>query len=280
LDLNTIGAYEQELLNYATGRLSEVPGLRIIGTARQKAAVISFVLENPRVSSMDIGRELDLLGICVRTGHHCCQPVMDRFGVGSTARASFAFYNTRAEVDALVAGLLEIVAARSQKQAAGTQNEETQVVYPAATAENVQEAAKKLAEDFEFLEDGEQKSEYVMDLAKELPNLFPLLKQVTPRVQGCMSEVYLVGRTKPGTQDVFEFVADADAEIVRGLIAVLERIYSGQRASDVLDFDVEQFFESIGLERFITQQRRNGLAGMVKRIRESAGQIARSAGAA
>jgi cysteine desulfurase/selenocysteine lyase len=275
LDLEQISACERELLKYATKRIGEVPGLRVVGTARHKAAVISFVMENPRVSSMDIGRELDLRGIAVRTGHHCCQPVMDRFGIGSTARASFAFYNTRAEVDALVEGLKTIAAAeRSKKQVASSKKNDGEVVYPAATGKTVEEAAGKIAEDFGFFESGEEKSEYVMDLAKELPDLFDMLKKVTPRVQGCMSEVYLVGRKKPGTADAFEFVADSDAEIVRGLIAVLQRIYSGQRAKDVAAFNVEGFFESIGLEQFITQQRRNGLAGMVARIRDIAGRIA------
>ena len=80
-----------------------MPGLRIVGTAREKAAVISFVLEG--IHPHDVGTVLDQEGIAVRTGHHCAQPVMDRFGVPATARASFAVYNTRDEVDALVSGL-------------------------------------------------------------------------------------------------------------------------------------------------------------------------------
>ncbi|MCL2645548.1 MAG: SufE family protein [Phycisphaerales bacterium] len=137
----------------------------------------------------------------------------------------------------------------------------------------VEAAAEALTADFALLEDREAKSEYVLELGKELPRLWGMLKRVSPRVRGCMSEVYMVGRKRPGTKDVFEFVADADAEIVRGLIAVLEKIYSGQKAGDVARFDVEGFFGQIGLEQFITSQRRNGLAGMVKRIREMAAAI-------
>ena len=103
IGLSRISAHEADLLRYATGRLSEVPGLRIVGTAREKAAVISFVLEG--IHPHDVGTVLDQEGIAVRTGHHCAQPVMDRFGVPATARASFAVYNTREEVDALVLGL-------------------------------------------------------------------------------------------------------------------------------------------------------------------------------
>jgi cysteine desulfurase/selenocysteine lyase len=91
------------LLEYATARLSAVPGLRIIGTAPQKAAVVSFTLG--RVHPHDLGTILDAEGVAVRTGHHCAMPVMDFFGVPATARASFAFYNTRAEIDQLVAAL-------------------------------------------------------------------------------------------------------------------------------------------------------------------------------
>ncbi|HVX86764.1 MAG TPA: SufS family cysteine desulfurase [Phycisphaerae bacterium] len=279
--LERIGAYEGELLKYATERLRGVKGLRIIGTAARKAGVISFVLESPTVSSLDIGMALDREGICVRTGHHCCQPVMDRYGVGSTARASFAFYNTRGEVDALVGGLEGIVAGktegRSQKSVVSSQKGGGGgIEYPGAFAGTPEEAAGKLAEEFEFLGERDAKNEYVLDLAKGLPRLFEMLKRVTERVPGCMSQVYLVGRRKPGSGDVFEFVADSDAEIVRGLIVILQRVYSGQRAEAVLGFDIEGFFRRIGLDNFITAQRRNGLAGMIGKIRGLAGEIVNS----
>lgn len=106
LGMPRIAHYEQELLNYATERLAEVPDLRIIGNAVEKASVISFVLEN--IHPHDIGTVLDHEGIAVRTGHHCAQPVMARFNVPATVRASLAFYNTPAEVDALVAGLHKV----------------------------------------------------------------------------------------------------------------------------------------------------------------------------
>ena len=103
LGLDEIAAYEQELLAYATTELSKIPGLTIIGTAAHKAAVVSFVLDG--VHPHDIGTILDQEGVAVRTGHHCAQPVMQRYGVPATVRASFAFYNTKADVDALVRAL-------------------------------------------------------------------------------------------------------------------------------------------------------------------------------
>jgi cysteine desulfurase/selenocysteine lyase len=103
IGMQLIAAYELELLNYATEQMSRMPGVRIIGTAQNKAAVISFAIDG--VHPHDIGTLLNQEGVAVRTGHHCAQPVMQRFKVPATSRASFAFYNTRAEVDALVAGI-------------------------------------------------------------------------------------------------------------------------------------------------------------------------------
>ena len=107
IGLEAISAYEHDLLEYATKRLLEIDGLRIIGRAPEKAAVISFVLEG--VHPHDIGTILDQEGIAVRTGHHCAQPLMMRFNVPATGRASFGLYNTREEADALVAALHKVI---------------------------------------------------------------------------------------------------------------------------------------------------------------------------
>lgn len=101
-----IAAHERRLLDYATAALSAVPGLRIIGTAASKASILSFVLDG--VHAHDIGTIVDTEGVAIRTGHHCTQPVMDRFGVPATARASLAMYNTTDEIDRLVAALTKV----------------------------------------------------------------------------------------------------------------------------------------------------------------------------
>jgi cysteine desulfurase/selenocysteine lyase len=107
LGIDAIEAHENDLLAYATERLTAISGLRVIGTAAEKAAVLSFTLEG--VHPHDVGTVLDREGVAVRTGHHCAQPVMDFFQVPATSRASFGLYNTRAEVDVLFAGLEKVV---------------------------------------------------------------------------------------------------------------------------------------------------------------------------
>jgi cysteine desulfurase/selenocysteine lyase len=107
IGLENIGDYECELLEYATTKLSAVEGLRIIGTAKEKASVISFVIEE--VHPLDIGTILDKQGIAVRTGHHCTQPLMEHFDLQGTIRASFVFYNTKEEIDVLVNGIQKAI---------------------------------------------------------------------------------------------------------------------------------------------------------------------------
>ena len=106
IGMDKIAGYEQELLTYATEKISAISGVRLIGTARQRAGVLSFLIEG--VHPHDVGTILDQEGIAIRTGHHCAQPIMQRFGIPATARASFAFYNTKEEVDALADGILKV----------------------------------------------------------------------------------------------------------------------------------------------------------------------------
>ena len=105
--IDRIEAYEQELLHYATEKLENIDGLKLIGTAKHKASVLSFVLDG--IHPHDIGTVLDQEGIAIRTGHHCAQPVMERFGIPATSRASLAFYNTKEEIDRLAEGIHKVI---------------------------------------------------------------------------------------------------------------------------------------------------------------------------
>jgi cysteine desulfurase/selenocysteine lyase len=107
IGLARIAAHEADLMAHAHAVLEAIPGVRLIGKARDKASVISFVVDD--IHPHDIGTVLDGEGIALRTGHHCTQPVMDRYGVAATVRASFGLYNTRDEVDALAAGLRKVI---------------------------------------------------------------------------------------------------------------------------------------------------------------------------
>ena len=107
LGLDRIDAYEHGLLEYGTESLSSLSNVRMIGTAKEKSGILSFVMEG--VHPHDIGTILDAEGVAVRTGHHCAQPVMERFGLSATARASLAFYNTKEDIDALIKGIDRVI---------------------------------------------------------------------------------------------------------------------------------------------------------------------------
>ncbi len=312
--------YEEELLAYATERLAEVPGLRIIGTAGRKAGVISFVIgaapvprasrprphesdqessgrtgtpasgetpavRAPAIAPLDIGMKLDALGIAVRTGHHCAQPLMDEFGIPGTTRASFAFYNTNGEVDALVEGLNRIVeesqsrpsraSERPATPVAGHDGEDDALQWPDPKGASPNEAAQELIDTFALLtEAGEDPRDYVLELSRKLPPMPDSEKNDATYVRGCMSQVWLTARKRPDTADAVDFLAESDAEIVRGLIGVLQHVFSGQSARAILEYDIHGLLKRLNFQNLISVQRRSGVEAMINRIRTVARAMA------
>ncbi len=268
IGFDKIAAWELHLLELATERLESVPGLRIIGKSHEKAAVLSFVLESPSIAPMDIATHLANAGIAIRTGHHCCMPLMGQMEVTGTSRVSMAFYNTEEEVEALQVSLMELVEGRKNQKAMLPDSQDgTEIQFGSSEFGSVVEAAEELAEEFLDFDDAESKTELLMEFGQSVPDHFEALKKISEAVPGCMSEVYLVGRPAPTDATRFEFAADSNAGIVRGLIAVLQQLFSGQQVDEVLSYDLEGFFRRIGLHQFVSTQRRSGLAGMIRRIR-------------
>jgi len=220
-------------------------------------------VENPPMAALDVGMRLDADGIAVRTGHHCCQPVMDRLKIAATARASFAMYNTKEEVELFASSLRRIVTAESTRTPASAAQAGPD--YPTPEA-----AANELIETFDFLEDWEQRYELLNDLGEKLAPMPEELKTDANLVRGCQSIVYLSARKRDGTPDSIDFLAYSNAIIVRGLVALLLRIYSGQSAKAILAFDDRAFIQRLGLDKNTTMFRRTGLDGMIKRIRAEA----------
>lgn len=273
LGFKSFEPYEADLLKHATRQLSGIPGLRIIGTADKKGGVISFVIDDPPISSLDLGTRLDQMGIAVRTGHHCCQPVMDRMKVPATVRASIAFYNTKADIDALATGIRQIIdeqKARHPRPAAPQDGAALRIEFPEPAAGSPQAAADELIELFDFLADQNQRTQQVIEMGEKLQPMPAELKIEPTRVRGCQSTVHLFARKRPGTDDGVDFIADSDANLVRGLIAILENLFAGQSAREILAFDIESFLKRVGLDQALTMGRRNGLASMILRIRSYA----------
>lgn len=266
IGLERIAAHEQKLLQRATARLERIPGLRLIGTARDKVGVVSFIIDG--VASLDVGSRLDLEGIAVRTGHHCCQPLMERFEIPGTVRASFALYNTLAEVDQFADALERIVAAARPIALAESD------AYPGPKAGSPSEAADDLAEVFDSVDDWAEKYQYIIELGAKLPPMPDRLKTEANHIVGCQDpRVYIDLRESPTAPGTIEFLATADAQVVRGLAALLQTLFSGQRAQDVVRFDIDAFWKRVGLDNNLSTGRRTGLAAMAQRIRSFATKL-------
>jgi cysteine desulfurase/selenocysteine lyase len=267
--------HEAKLLEHATKLLKEIAGVRLIGTAQKKGGVVSFVIDEPIMASLDVGTRLDHLGIAVRTGHHCCQPVMERMGIPATIRASVALYNTIEEVEALAAGVQAIVEderAKQSKKPAVAPSQGAPFKFPEPAA-SPQAAAESLVDDFQMLDDWTDRYQFIISMGDKLPPMPVELKSDANRVRGCQSTVHLFARKRPDTTDAIDFIADSDADIVRGLIGILEKVLAGQSAREILAFDIEGFFKQLGLDQNLSMGRRNGLASMIQRIRAYASAL-------
>ena len=199
---------------------------------------------------------------------------MDRLGLASTARASFGIYNTLDEIDRLADALAVIVErARATRAVAPSANSPaTAVVYPSAVADSPESVAAEIQELFDCLPDWTMRYQQIIDLGQRLPPMPAALKTQANYVSGCQSQVHLAARVRPGTADTIEFLADSDADIVSGLIALLQQLFSGQRAQAILAFDAPGFFTQLGLDQHLSLTRRNGLSAMLQRIRQLAAQ--------
>jgi cysteine desulfurase/selenocysteine lyase len=267
LDHHAIRLHEQHLLAKAAARLGSIKGLRIIGTAPSKASIVSFVMDEPAIDHHTLGTLLDGEGIAVRTGHHCCMPLMDRLGLPGTVRASMSFYNSAEDIEALARGIEKIRASFAPQARALPRREGVAVVFAEASAASVNDAARVLVDDFDLFDDWDQKHDYLIDLGKKIAPLPASEKTEATRVRGCQSTVHLVARRKPDAPDRIEIAAESDAFIVNGLIALMLAVYSGQSAREILAFDVEAFLDRLGLKHHLSMGRRNGLASMIDRIK-------------
>src|SRR5262249_47727411 len=143
-------------------------------------------------------------------------------------------------------------------------------VYPQATAGSPDEAAAELIELFDFLDDWGDRYNQIIEMGEKLLPMPAAMKTPENRVHGCQSTVFISARKKPGSANRLEFLADSDADIVRGLVAILQKVYSGQPADKVVAFDVNAFMGRLGLDKHLSMGRRNGLGEMIQRVRKFA----------
>ena len=253
--------HELTLLKQAEAGLDSIKDVQIIGRADHKAPVVSFV--SSELHNQDIGLLLDQQGIAVRTGHHCAMPLMESLGLPGTVRASFALYNTEAEVNGLIEALAQLHHS--------TVHSLSDDLKKAAVAEDMPDIYSlpftlgDLHQRLDTPKNWQDKYRQLMLLGKELPKLPESSRTEEARLYGCESTVWLHHYYDDETMTL-HFAADSDARIIRGLIALVLVALSGQKPVDIEQVDLDSWFEELDLYNHLSPSRGNGLKAIIKEI--------------
>ncbi len=250
---------EAEICSRVVEQLSATEKVTIIGDPKKRMSAVSFIVEG--MSAMDVAVRLNQYGVAVRAGHHCCMPLMEALGIPGTVRASWSGYTSKEEIDVLGKALKEVV---TQIGTAG--EEKTELEFTKPSAQSVSAALIEIRE--LLLSAGDSRSEILLELGALHPHRIGLLRKLTPQVQGCMSEVRMLTKT---TDDRLEIAADSNAEIVRGLLTIVEKVFSGQKKAEIKAFGPQNLFTELDLPGFVSMQRRTGLESVLRLIEAAVG---------
>ncbi|TCK08802.1 SufS family cysteine desulfurase [Marinobacterium mangrovicola] len=246
-DRKALEQHEQKLLSHALECCGQVKGFRSLAAGPEQAALISFLLEGQH--PQDVGLWLDRQGIAVRAGHHCAMPLMSALGIPGSIRASFAFYNTLDEAEALASGLQQLI-----------DQSRTQVSAPAGS-EIAQNLESSLVEQVRQAPDWNSRYSILMQIGSQLPPLPDTWKRDEYRLHGCETRVWMV--TKVDEEARMACLADADARILRALLGLLLQNINGLTPQEVLSLDLPERIRELDLERHLSPSRGNGLNAMI-----------------
>ncbi|WP_241698158.1 SufS family cysteine desulfurase [Endozoicomonas acroporae] len=274
IDVAAMQAHEHQLRQLVEEGLSQISGIRLIGQAEWKAPVVSFVSSEHH--NQDIGLMLDQQGIAVRTGHHCAMPLMEGLNLNGTVRASFALYNTIDEARAFVDAMDKLHHSPlyiAHPEMNSDQDEEpgkTQAMISAATdlPEVFRQQAPNLAtitEGLNGLSGWQERYRQIMLLGKELPVLSGEWRSDDARLHGCESSAWLHHHYDDETMRLY-FIADSDARVIRGLIAIVLAVFSGKTPTEIEQEDIDLWFRELDLFNHLSPSRGNGLKAIVREI--------------
>nr|WP_082708396.1 SufS family cysteine desulfurase [Marinobacterium profundum] len=269
-DRSALESHEKQLLARALQLCSDIPGFRSVGNAAQRVSLMSFCIDG--MHQQDLGLLLDQQGIAVRAGHHCAMPLMQRLGLAGTLRASFAFYNTLAEVEHFAAVLKQIVLehqapARSYSSPSEPNPQSALQPSQGALATEPDIGTKALLQRLDACRDWQARYREIMLLGKDLPALHIAQRNDSNRLHGCESHVWLTVDYREGK---LWLQMDSDARVIRGLIALLLALFNGKSPQQILDFDLQGLFERLKLMQHLSPSRGNGLKAIVDAIYQHA----------
>ena len=268
LDMKQVADHEDKLRQRAEEGLKNLPGVTLVGEAKHKVAVVSFVVEG--VHNQDIGLLLDQQGIAVRTGHHCTMPLMEHLGLSGTVRASFSVYNTLDDVDIFLAALSSIVKGEFDASQDSTEVEGHSAFFNQLEGEHASEFSQdRIFDQVTASRSWQDKYRHIMLLGKKLPSLPETMRTEESRLHGCESTVWLHHFYDEQTMRLY-FAVDSDARVIRGLIALVLSVFNGRTPQDISRFDIDDWFSKLDLYNHLSPSRGNGLRAIVEEIRSLA----------
>ncbi|MEW6982068.1 SufS family cysteine desulfurase [Colwelliaceae bacterium 6471] len=250
---NNIGEYEQKLLSYCYQELLTINEVNFIVADRPDIPVFSFTVDNHH--NHDISAALDTYGIAVRSGHHCAMPLMTYLNISGCTRVSLAPYNTFAEVDYFITSLKKIISGESYD------TPEEQLIEPDKITQIESDKIKAL---FANATGWDSRHREIMLLGKQLMRMPKEQRNEQTLISGCESQAWLSYTVNE--QGEFSFTADSDAKVIRGLLVIVLAAYNGKTSQQIRDFDINDYFDSLGLLQHLSPSRGNGLNAIVDKI--------------
>lgn len=252
--------YEQQLCHYMYQQLSKIEQVNFLVKDCPDIPVFSFTFSG--FHHQDVAAHLDSKGIAVRSGHHCAMPLLESLGVEGSVRVSLAAYNTFEEVDILITQLKALSLGETTSQVSTNADEKNELNAEFITQEQILTLFNK-AKSWDL------KHRQIMLLSKQLTRLDKKHRHPQDLISGCESDAWLIVNLNSATSQL-SFQADSNAKVIRGLMVIILSVYQHKTAAQILDFDIEEYFQVLGLMQHLSPSRGNGIKAIVERIKEIA----------
>ncbi|MBU2924465.1 SufS family cysteine desulfurase [Colwellia sp. 1_MG-2023] len=249
-----ITKYEQQLAQYCYQALKQVPSVKFIVENAPDIPVIAFTVEGQH--NHDIATSLDSYGVAIRSGHHCAMPLMEYLHVSGCLRVSLAAYNTFDEIDYFIKTLIKVIYQEKQNVLVEEYQKKPLIQHTQST---------EIKNKFSTIKSWDSRHREIMLLGKTLQRMDKSLRNEQSLISGCESLAWLIANKN--SQGLFSFQADSDAKIIRGLLVIVLSAFNDKSALEIKTFDIEEFFESLGLLQHLSPSRGNGVLAIVDKIK-------------
>lgn len=266
LDLSAVADYEESLISYTHKKLSDIPGLTFLFNGKPDVPLFSFNLAD---HAKDVASFLDAHDIAVRAGHHCAMPLFEYLEQDGSVRVSLAPYNTQAEIDNLIALLNQFVKAEMENEDDGKSANpvpSSQTYDESFDEAAIEDATLEIIERFDKAKGWDGKHREIMLLSKLLERMPKTERSESSLVKGCESDVWLKAQLDDDKR--WHFSADSDAKVIRGLLVIVLAAYQHKNSEYIQYFDIETYFERLGLLQHLSPSRGNGVRAIVENIRK------------